>query len=84
MGQDFDDRLKVLVEAWCDRREYTPLRVILQAYPRITGLTDEWADLAKALKTIRFECPRRLTPDELIEVADLQKQAEWVLKRPRW
>ena len=34
-----------LIDAWCDRRKLPVLRVILQAYPLATGLTDEWEEL---------------------------------------
>ena len=76
---EFDKNLETLVNSWCDRREIALLRVILRAYPRMTGLTDEWGDLATALKTIRIRHWSRLTESEQEMLISLQHVAEGVL-----
>jgi hypothetical protein len=79
--QEFDKELGVLVDAWCDRRQLKLLRIILGSYPRVSGLTDEWADLAKALKTIRVQHPSLLVLGEIDRVIELQHIAESVVFR---
>ena len=41
-----------LVDAWCERRCLSLLRFILPAYPLSFGLTDDWANLLKALEDV--------------------------------
>lgn len=79
--EDFDKELGVLIDAWCERRELALLRTILLAYPRVSGLTDEWADLATALKTIRAQYQQSLVNDELDRVIDLLHIAEAIVYR---
>ena len=79
MSLNFDNELALLIDAWCQRRELTLLSVILRTYPRISGLTDEWAELVGALKTIRVQHSGLLTPGELEKVVALQHHAEAVL-----
>ncbi len=77
--QEFDSDLGSLVDVWCDRRQLTLLSIILRAYPRVSSLTDEWAELASALKTIRTKHMNLLESDELNKVIELQQFAEGVL-----
>lgn len=77
--QDFDSDLDSLVDAWCERRQLKPLSIILRVYPRVSGLTDEWAELASALKTIRVQHSNLLESDELNKVVELQQFAENVI-----
>ena len=79
--QDFDKELGVLVDAWCGRCQLKLLRIILGSYPRVSGLTDEWEDLAKALKTIRVQHPSILMPGEIDRIVELQHIAESVVYR---
>ena len=57
-----------LVDRWCDRHALAPLRHIVRAYPLISGLTDEWAELLVALENIRAFCRDELPPREEDEV----------------
>ena len=50
-------------------------------YPRVSGLTDEWALLAASLKTIRFQFGEDLLATELDCVVELQHLAESVVYR---
>ena len=57
--------LDQLVTAWCDRRELGPLSKLLPAYLAFSGLTDAWADLLEALRTVRGAHRDNLTSAEL-------------------
>jgi hypothetical protein len=74
--QEFHSEIKALVDAWCDRRDLTLLRVVLGSYPLVSGLTDEWGELANALKTIRAQHKSILIAGELDRVIALQQFAE--------
>ena len=79
--QDFDNELGALVDAWCERRQLKLLRTILAAYPRVSGLTDEWGDLVEALKIIRVQHSSLLAPGEIDSVVELLHIAESVVYR---
>jgi hypothetical protein len=79
--EDFDKELGKLIDAWCERREFRLLKTILLAYPRVSGLTDEWSDLATALKTIRAQHAKLLTHGELDRVIGLLHIAEAIVYR---
>jgi hypothetical protein len=49
---DFVEEMNSLVESWCDRRDLTALRQILQGWPLGSGLTDDLARLASALHSL--------------------------------
>ena len=42
-----------LIDAWCDRRELDLLPRLLPAWVSNNGLTDGWADVLDALKSLR-------------------------------
>ncbi|OOG40583.1 hypothetical protein [Rhodanobacter sp. C05] len=73
-----DILLAQLIDSWCERRALRPLGAILRCYPRVSGLTDEWALLAQSLKTIRYQFAGDLSADELDSVVELQQLAESV------
>jgi hypothetical protein len=80
-SQDFDKELGLLIDAWCERRQLKLLRTILAAYPRVSGLTDDWGDLVAALKTIRIQHSSHLAPGEIDRVIELLHIAEGVVYR---
>jgi hypothetical protein len=49
-----------LIDAWCDRREVFLLADLLPAWTSNNGLTDGWAAVLDALKTVRA----RHAPDD--------------------
>jgi hypothetical protein len=53
-----------LVDAWCDRRSLRALREILAGYPLVSGLTDSWGELLKALEAVRAFAADELTDAE--------------------
>ena len=78
---DFDNELALLIDAWCERRQLTLLSVILRTYPRVSGHTDEWAEVVGALKTIRVQHSGLLAPGELEKIVALQHHGEAIVHR---
>jgi hypothetical protein len=74
-----DDQIEELVGRWCDRRDYRSLRLILSGWPRVSGLTDEWARLMEALRSLRAD--RRLPADEQEAVERLVIEVERLVYR---
>jgi hypothetical protein len=64
-SSQFFSVLQSLIDAWCDRRCLSPLRHILAAYPMVSGLTDEWGELAIALENVRAFSRDQITGSEL-------------------
>ena len=58
-----------LIDRWCERRDLGPLAVLLPAYTSNNGLTDGWAGVMEALRTLRGS--RRLPDDEHAEIERL-------------
>lgn len=77
----FDTILSDLLGAWCDRRAFNLLRVVLSSYPVGLGLTDEWAKLAKALKTVRMLYGSELSDIEMNKIVEAQHFAEAIVYR---
>lgn len=42
---DVNTTLENLIEAWCDRREYKALAIVLPTWLANNGLTDGWGEL---------------------------------------
>jgi hypothetical protein len=61
---DLNSIVAGLVDGWCANRNLHALRLILQAYPMRSGLSDEWYDLRDALTFVRADCRDTLSPDE--------------------
>lgn len=58
-----------LVDGWCDQRALGPLSVLLPAYTSNNGLTDGWAEVMEALRTLRGA--RHLPDYEHRQIEDL-------------
>jgi hypothetical protein len=71
--------MTALLDSLCARRALDPLRVLLPHWPIYNRLTDEWAELAAALKTTRVQYRERLSEEELELVISLQHAAEAAL-----
>ena len=76
-----DEPIRELVDRWCERRDLAALRLILSAWPRVSGLTDEWAQVLEALRSLRAS--RHLPGDEQEMVKHLVIEVEAVVYRPR-
>lgn len=74
-----DEQVQELVDRWCDRRDLRSLRIILSGWPRVSGLTDEWAQLMEALRSLRAD--RRLPHDEHQVVERLVAEVERIVYR---
>lgn len=59
-----------LIDRWCERRLLGPLAHILQAYPSVSGLTDEWQGLYQALRLIRSHYDSQLPRDEADQLGE--------------
>ena len=63
--------MDVLVDSWCERRCLSALRFILQGYPLSSGLTDDWANLLKALEDVRAFSREDITDGDSKTLGDL-------------
>ena len=70
MANDVTKILDPLVDAWCERRAFKPLRYILPVYPMPSGtwLTDDGEMILEALKDVRGFCSDTLPPAERSEL----------------
>jgi hypothetical protein len=80
-ADDFETATAALIDAWCGRRALRLLRTVLPHWPLVSGLTDEWADLAQALKIIRSSYPQDLIGSEMDTVVELLHAAEAIVYR---
>ena len=71
--------LSRLIETWCDRRALGALAVVLPAYTSNNGLTDGWADVMDALRSLR--ATRELPAEEQAEVERLVVLVEQMVYR---
>ena len=69
-----------LVERWCDRRDLAALRVLLQAYPLISPLSDGWHELRRALQTVRANGRDTLPPADRDDVETALRLVERMLR----
>ncbi len=69
-SSQFFSVVQSLIDGWCDRRCLSALRRILAAYPMLSGLTDEWGELAIALENVRAFARDQITASELQSVEE--------------
>jgi hypothetical protein len=62
--ESFHQSLAALVDSWCERRCLSALKFILQGYPLSSGLTDDWANLLKALEDVGAFAGEDITEEE--------------------
>ena len=75
-ARQFHEEAALFVDALCELKALGPLRVLLPHWPMSMGLTDEWVELARALKTVRVQHAGQI-PEELMDrLASLQHAAE--------
>jgi hypothetical protein len=79
--QQFQDAMTELLNSFCDHHAWGPLRTILPHFPMPNGFTDELGALAAALKTVRVQHGKGLTPGEMAQLIELQHAAEAALAR---
>ena len=78
---EFDEEMVALLNSWCDRRAFQPLRIVLPHYPMPNGFTDELTELVRALKTVRAQSGAALPPQEFDRVVVLLHAAEGMLNK---
>jgi hypothetical protein len=75
--------LKGLIYSWCDRRALNPLARVLGPYVAFDGLTESWAEILDALKTIRASCRLDISEPEMDTLGELIRMAERGVYRDR-
>jgi hypothetical protein len=69
-----------LIDGWCARRALRPLRVVLQVYPLVNGLTDDWHALYDGLRDVRSS---DLANDESDKLNRAILLTQFVINAPR-
>jgi hypothetical protein len=64
-NEDLFKAIDNLVNAWCDRRCLKALRSVLQGWPLVSGLSDDWANLYEALRQVCALAKDELTKAEI-------------------
>jgi hypothetical protein len=77
------DTIRLLINAWCDRRCLRALRAILRGYPMTSPLTDGWGELLLALMDVRAFAREELTEGERKLVDDCIRTIERVMPASR-
>ena len=80
-SDEFFGALRLLIDAWCDRRCLRALSYILPAYLAFDGLTNGWADLYVALGNVRLFASEEITEAELAVAVALISGAAKALYR---
>jgi len=75
--------IRLLIDAWCDRRCLRALRAILRGYPMTSPLTDGWGELLLALMDVRAFALDELTEGERKFVDDCIGTIERVMPASR-
>jgi len=68
--------MAVILTAWCYRRAFQPLRVVLPHYPMSDGFTDELTEFALALKAVPARMGATLPTEEFDRLVSLLHMAE--------
>jgi hypothetical protein len=77
--QDPNTAIRTLVEAWCDRREYGALAIVLPAWTGNNELTDGWELLHDSLKHAYAMCIN-LPADERDVLKRIYVEIEYALR----
>jgi hypothetical protein len=56
--------LDELTDRWSERRAHRPLALLRQAWPSPQAHTDQWHELARAVRSVTALEPAELTPTE--------------------
>jgi len=80
-GEEAVERVRVLVETWCDRRCLRALRYILQGFPPMSPLNDGWGELKIALENVRAFARNELDDQEFEAINDLIRLIDRTVNR---
>jgi hypothetical protein len=75
-NEQFFTLLRALIDVWCERRCLRPLATVLGPYISFNGLTDGWAEINTALKTVRALDRDLLLESELRVIDNLVRAAD--------
>jgi hypothetical protein len=75
------ERIRALVETWCDRRCLRALRYVLQGFPLTSPLTDGWGELKIALENVRAFAREELGNQELETINELIRSIDRIVNR---
>ncbi|MEM1446380.1 MAG: hypothetical protein AAGF84_10015 [Planctomycetota bacterium] len=67
---DVNSQKELLVEAWCDRRAFKPLSIVLPRWPH-SGHSDQVLDLRRALRHARAMAKQDMKETELRMVGEI-------------
>ena len=73
--------LRQMIERWCDDRKFAALSQILPGYLSLNGLTDGWANLYDALKSVRALGHESFSPSDWDLLGDLIRWTERIVYR---
>ena len=76
-----NERIKPLVDSWCDRRCYVALKHILKGWPLPSNLNDSIGEYLNALKNVRAFAKAEIGAEDAATVDDLIREAEKALRR---
>ena len=79
--EQFFADVKRLIDDWCERKLLSPLSVLLNPYLGFNGLTDGWAEILEALRTLRASYREDLSFAELRKIDDLIRTANSIVYR---
>jgi hypothetical protein len=68
---EFLAALRLIIDAWCERRCLRALSYALPGFFALNGMTDGWGELREALGRVRSLAREELPADEVEIIADL-------------
>ncbi len=71
MNDGYTQRLKALIDQWCERRALKPLSHFLPAYHALNGLTDGYAALSEGIRDTLAFGKDEITEEEKSELRRL-------------
>jgi hypothetical protein len=78
---EFCGAVDTLIDAWCERRALLPLRILLPAWPPVSGLIDDWQRLTETLRHVRAMTGKSLPDSEQKQLNLLIAAADQVTNR---
>jgi hypothetical protein len=79
--EDFFERLRKLIDGWCEERNLNALSTVLPSYLAFNGLTDGWSELRDAIKALRASGMDAYSGNDWRSINDLLHYADRALDR---
>jgi len=80
-NEEYFGALRSLIDRWCDERKLVALSFLLPGYLALNGLTDGWADLLAALKSVRGIGRGSFSDEDWNLLQDFIREAERIVYR---